>query len=56
MPYSSNGYEERAEECVRLANMAKDKMVQADLLKLRQTYLAVAKRLKELASPSRDNT
>jgi hypothetical protein len=43
--YSSKGYETRAEECVRLANLATDSLVQADLLRLRQTYLVIAKRL-----------
>ena len=46
--YSQQGYAARAEECVRLANMSKDQLVQADLLKLRQTYLQIARRLGEL--------
>lgn len=45
---SVEGYEVRAEECVRLANMAQDDMVRAELLKLRQTYLRVAERLRAL--------
>ena len=51
MPYSRDGYLERAEECVRFANSTKDKMLSADLLKLRQTYL----RLAEHASLRDDN-
>jgi hypothetical protein len=46
--YSARGYEERAEECVRLANMTADPLVQAELLKLRQTFLQIAARLKTL--------
>ena len=47
--YSSDGYRARAEECVRLANLATDALVQADLLKLRQTYLQIAERLRHLS-------
>jgi hypothetical protein len=47
----AEGYEGRAEECVRLANVAQDKMVQAELLRLRQNYLDIASRLRTL----RDN-
>jgi hypothetical protein len=39
-------YPERAEECVRLANLAKDEMIRAELLRLRQTYLSIAARIK----------
>ena len=46
MPYSAEGYENRAAECVTLANQARDSMVQAELLKLRQTYLQIARRLR----------
>jgi hypothetical protein len=46
--YSARGYEVRAEECVRLANMTADPLVQAELLKLRQTFLQIAARLKTL--------
>ena len=38
----------RAEECARLANLTKDKRVQAELLRLRQTYLRVARTLEEI--------
>jgi hypothetical protein len=47
MPYSIDGYEIRAQECVKLANQATDQMVQIELLKLRQTYLTIAERLRE---------
>jgi len=46
MPYSAEGYEKRAAECVVLANQARDSLIQAELLKLRQTYLHIAKRLR----------
>lgn len=45
MLYGPAGYEARAQECVRLANQAMDRMVQMELLRLRQTYLAIADRL-----------
>jgi len=44
--YSPAGYEARAQECVRLANQSLDRMVQIELLRLRQTYLAIAERLR----------
>jgi hypothetical protein len=47
MPYTVEGYEARAQECVSLANMAKDSMVRTELLKLRQTYLTIANRLRQ---------
>jgi len=47
MPYSVDGYEARARECVRLANQADDPMVRTELLKLRQTYLTIAARLRQ---------
>lgn len=46
MPFSIAGYEGRAQECVELANQAKDQMIRAELLKLRQTYLKIAERLR----------
>jgi len=46
MPYSVLGYKERAEECVKLANLADDELVRRELLNLRQTYLNIAERLK----------
>jgi hypothetical protein len=46
MPYSVMGYKERAEECVKLANLADDELVRRELLNLRQTYLNIAERLK----------
>lgn len=45
MPHSALGYAKRAAECVRLANLTADQMVQAELLKLRQFYLHIAGRL-----------
>jgi hypothetical protein len=48
MPYSVTGYRTRAEECVRLANLARDDMVQTELLRLRQSYLRIAERLEAL--------
>lgn len=48
MPYSSEGYQARAEECVRLANLTTDQMLSAELLKLRQSYLVVSERLKRM--------
>ena len=46
MPYSVKGYTDRAEECVRLANQATDSMIRMELLKLRQTFLTIAERLR----------
>ena len=46
MPYTVEGYENRAQECVRLASGTKDPMLRTELLKLRQTYLNVAERLR----------
>jgi hypothetical protein len=56
MPYSEKGYSARAEECVRLANQAKDSMIQAELLKLRQVYLQIAKRLSRLGAEAQTRT
>ncbi len=50
--YSPVGYETRAQECVRLANQSQDRMVQTELLRLRQTYLAIADRLRRHAPAS----
>ena len=46
VPYSVKGYEQRAQECVKFANMASDQLIRNELLKLRQTYLTIAKRLR----------
>lgn len=46
MPYTIEGYEDRAKECVRLASGTKDPMLRTELLKLRQTYLNIAERLR----------
>lgn len=45
MSLSGEGYIKRAAECVRLANLTGDQIVQADILKLRQSYLQTAERL-----------
>jgi hypothetical protein len=45
MPYGPEDFSRRAEECVRLANMTKDAMIQRELLELRQIYLQTATRL-----------
>ena len=47
MPYSVTDFQNHAEECVRLANSTADEVVQHDLLKLRQNYLATAERLRQ---------
>ena len=54
MSYSVEGYEVRAAECVRLANQAKDALVQKELLTLRQTYLQIAERLRDLREGNAD--
>ena len=58
MPYSVRGYQDRANECVKLANLAADQLVRMELLNLRQTYLNIAERLRkqgfELTAPDRD--
>jgi hypothetical protein len=46
LSYSVAGYEDRAQECAKLANQAKDQMIRVELLKLRQTYLNIAERLR----------
>ena len=53
MPYSEAGYLARAAECVRLANFTKDEMISSAILRLRQSYLEVAKRLAILDPPKR---
>ncbi len=45
MPYSAHGYRIRAVECVRLANLTKEEILQAAILRLRQDYLQTADRL-----------
>ena len=39
MSLSAESYARRAEDCVRLANLTADQIVQADILKLRQNPL-----------------
>jgi hypothetical protein len=48
MVYSAKSFETRAEECVRLANVAKDDLIRKELLQLRQSYLQTADRLKKI--------
>ena len=48
MSYDVEGFRFRADECVRLANLSKDQMIQRELLSLRQVYLKAAERLSEL--------
>ena len=50
MSQSAKDYELRAEECVRLANSAKDDMIRSELLTLRQSYLRTAERLNRLVT------
>jgi len=45
MAYTPLDYAKRAEECVRLANLTGDELVQGELLKLRQTYLGICEKL-----------
>jgi hypothetical protein len=45
--YSARGYAARAQECTVLANQARDEMIQMELLKLRQTFLKIARRLQD---------
>jgi len=46
--------EARAEECVRLANLSTDDVVRAELLRLRQTFLRSAERLRALNLKTKD--
>ena len=46
--------EAHAEECVRLANLSKDDVVRSELLRLRQTFLRSAERLRALNLQSKD--
>ena len=46
LPYGSEDFAVRAEECVRLANMTTDQMIQRELLELRQIYLQTVSRLR----------
>ena len=47
MPFTVQGYEERANECANLAKLAVDQLVRMELLNLRQTYLKIAERLQK---------
>ncbi len=61
MTQSGEDYVARAAECARLASLTKDQMVQAVLLRQRQTYLRIAEKLgiamsDALATPSKPRT
>lgn len=47
---TSTEYLARAEECVRLANVTKDEILQQAILTLRQQYLQTAARLQSIES------
>ena len=47
MSYTVSGFEKRASECARLAMLTDDEMVGNELLRLRQTYLGIAERLRQ---------
>ncbi len=49
--YEAKDYERRAEECVRLASITTDSLIERELLNLRQTYLQIAARLAGLGEP-----
>ena len=53
MVYSATSFIERAEECIRLANLAADELVRQELLQLRQSYLLTAERLQVLCRARR---
>jgi hypothetical protein len=46
MPFSAKGYQARAEECLRLASDAKDRLVRSELLKLAQLYARLAQTMR----------
>ena len=54
MPSNIKGYEDHAEECARLANQTNGEVVRAALLKLRQTDLAIAERLRKFGFETPD--
>ena len=45
MASSAGDYIKRADECIRLANLTADEMIQAVLLRQRQMYLKMAENL-----------
>ena len=47
MPYSVQGYEARGEECAALAKLATDELIRSEILRLRQSYLTIAERLRQ---------
>lgn len=52
MLYDADSFIARAEECVKLANAAKDELIRKELLQLRQSYLQTAERLKKMNKPA----
>jgi hypothetical protein len=42
MPFSAEGYQARADECVRLASDTADRLVRSELLNLAQLYARLA--------------
>jgi hypothetical protein len=48
MVYTAASFIARAEECVRLAALARDDLVRHELLRLRESYLQTAERLERL--------
>lgn len=46
--------EAHAEECARLANLSKDDVIRSELLKLRQSFLRSAERLRALRAPPKE--
>ena len=55
LSYGPTGYEKRAEECVRLANLTDEEDVRRELLMLRQGYLRADQRLRRLATGRDDD-
>ena len=53
MPFSAKGYQTRADECLRLASDAADRLVRSELLKLAQLYARIARTMQ---SPEREET
>jgi hypothetical protein len=51
MSQDADDYLARAVECVRLASLAKDEMIQRRLLELRLEYLETARQLKRVSRP-----
>jgi len=54
MGISASGYEERAEQCGRLAADTDDVLLKAELLKLREAYRNLADCLREISLRDRE--